>query len=339
LAGISAIPPFGALLLVGLYRFRSTYFDLYYADRYFFLLFIPIALLAGAVAASISLSGWPRVARIALMLALACGLTGEIALHRRAMLRRISVEGYAVHGRRYATLELLVRRLENAGSFEIPHNRLWFDAIYDRIDSAVLTNVISDGKGLRLGTHVDERRLNPLLDAWAREIGETVPFIRVVDGNLVNTQFPTTVDFSKVPGDALITGFYGWEKPSRWMSARGELYVRLASPDLELRLAAPVSDLRRKYPAWTSIPVRVTLVDIETDYAAPLGVIQITEDGIHDYHLPTSPMISHGSVGLIVEIRLECDRAWKPSDVYGTADTREHTVQVFSAGPGFSSSR
>ncbi len=336
-AALTAIPPIGVLFLIGLFRFRLTFLELYELDRYFFPLLIPIALLFGAITASISLDGWPRLARITFALALGAGVACEIGLHRRAMLRLVPFEVYAVHGRGFAALERLVHCLESAGPIEIPHDRLLYAGMCDRVDSAVLTNVLSDGKRLRLGgAHVDEKRLNPLLDDWAREIGESVPFVRVIDGRLINTHFPTTVDFSKESFDTSILGFQGWEKPFRWMGRRGELFVMLGSSDLTLSLAAPLSDLRRTHPAWTSIPVHVSLVDTETGFAAPLGVIEIKEDGVHDYRLPTSPMTSHGGIGLIVQITFDCDHVWKPSEVYGTADRNDRTIQVFSAGTGFS---
>jgi hypothetical protein len=336
-AVFSTIPPLCVLFLIGFFRVGWTYLEIYELDRYFFPLLIPIALLSGAIAASTSLADWPRFARITFALALTACVTAEIGLHRRAMLRLVPFEVYAAHGRCFAALDRLVHRLESAGPIEIPHDRLWCAGLSDRVDSAVLTNVLSDGKRLRLGgAHVDEQRLNPLFDEWAREIGEAVPFVRVIDGRLINTHYPTTVDFSKEPSDGSIIGFRDWERPFRWMGRRGELFVMLASSDLELRLAAPVSDLRRAHPAWTSIPVHVSLVDTETGFVAPLGVIEITEDGVHDYRLPTSPMTSHGGIGLIVQITLDCDRVWKPSEVYGTADRNDRTIQVFSAGTRFS---
>jgi len=336
-AALSLIPPFGVLVLIGLIRFQVTYLEIYDTDRYFFPLLIPIALLSGAIAASISFADWPRGARIAFALALVTAGASEIALHRRAMLRLIPVGIYVVNGHRYATLEQLVHRLDKAGPIEIPDNTILFPGMYDHIATSVLTNVLSDGKRLRLGsTHVDERRLNPLLDAWAREIGEPVPFLHVVDGRLVNEHIPTIIDFSKGSFDDWVSGLRDWEKPYRWLPRRGNMTTMLATSDLELRLAAPLSDLRRTHPAWTSIPVHVTLVDEETGVAAPLGVIDITEDGVHDYRLPVTPA-SRSLIGRFVVIVLDCDHVWKPSEVYGTSDTRDRTVQVYSAGTRFPS--
>lgn len=119
------------------------------------------------------------------------------------------------------------------------------------------------------------------------------------------------------------------------MRRRGNMITMLAPSDLEIRLAAPVSDLRRRYPAWTSMPVHVTLVDEDTGYAAPLGIIDITEDGVHDYRVATAD--TRDLIGRFVVIILDCDHVWKPSEVYGTADTRDRTVQVFSAGTRFPS--
>jgi hypothetical protein len=337
-ATLCAIPPVGAISLIGLFRSQMTYLETYDADRYFYPLLIPIALLAGAVAASISLAGCSRGTRIAFALALVAVGTGEIAIHQRAMLRWIPVGAYVAHGHRFATLDRLVRRLESAGPMEIPDDRIWFPGMYQRIETAVLTNILSDGHRLHIGsTHIDPGRLNPLLDAWAIEQGEAVPFVRVIDGNLVNTRLPTIVDFSKAPCDDLVLGFLEWEKPFRWMGARSNLTAMVATSDLELRLAAPLSDLRRRYPAWTSMPVHVTLVDGESGYTADLGVINITEDGVHDYRLPVTSLTSHAGIGGFATIVLQCDHVWKPSEIYGTADRRERSVQVFSAGTRFSS--
>ncbi|MEA2235815.1 MAG: hypothetical protein QOC81_539 [Thermoanaerobaculia bacterium] len=337
-ATLTAVPALAVLLLIGLFRYRMSYAEFYDTDRYFYPLLIPISLLAGAVAASISLSGWTRVSRVILTLALIAGLCGEAALQWRAMLRLLPVHTFDRHARRFASLEKLVHRLEAAGPLEIPNNRVWFDELDTPIDAAVMTNILSDGKRLRLAQGaVDSRRLDPLFDAWANEIGERLPFVRIVDGVMINRHIPTTIDFRAAPfDDWIIEGFYEWEKPSRWMNKRGALIAMLAPSDLDLLIAAPVSDLRRKHPEWTSLPVRVSLRDGEGGFKVLVGVANIAEDGIHRYRFPTKAMRARIGAGNMVMILLECDHAWTPSEIYGTSDVRERTVQVYSAGTSFS---
>jgi hypothetical protein len=335
-AALSAIPTLGVMLLIGLFRFHQSYYELIDADRYFYPLFVPLALLAGAVASSISLVDWPRVARFVFILCLIAGVCSEFALHRRAMLRRFPAAIYARYGRRMATLRLLVRRLEAAGPLALPKNIIWFDEADRAIDTAVLTNLLSDGKRLRVGDNIDSLRLNPLLDAWARDVGERVPYVRVVDGTLVNTHIATTVDFRSASFDPWISGFLEWQNPFRWMNRRGELLAMLGTSDLELRIAAPMSDLRRIHPDWTSMPVRVSLRDEESGDTIFLGVANITADGVQQFRFSTKAMLARFGAGRVSATILECGRAWTPSEVYGTRDTRERTVQVYSAGTHFS---
>lgn len=338
-AALSAIPTLGVLLLIGLFRFHSSYFELIDADRYFYPMFVPLALLAGAIASSVSLSGWPRVPRLVFIVALIASVVSEFALHRRAMLYRFPAAMYARYGRRMATLRLLVHRLEAAGPLELPKKLVWFDEADRAIDTAVMTNLLSDGKRLRIGDNIDSRRLNPLLDAWARDVGERVPYIRLIDGSLVNFHIATTVDFHAAPFDPWVSGFLDWENPFRWMKERGELLAVLGSSELDLRLAAPISDLRRVHPDWTSMPVRVSLRDEESGDTIFLGVANVTADGLQQFRFSTAALRARFGSGRVSATILECDRTWTPSEIYGTRDTRERTVQVYSAGTQFSDSQ
>ncbi|MEA2162310.1 MAG: hypothetical protein QOK37_437 [Thermoanaerobaculia bacterium] len=335
-AALTAVPTIILLLLIGLYRFNVSYYHFIEADRYFYPLLIPLALLAGAVASSISLSSWPRVTRIVFVCALISGIGSEFTMHRQAMLHRFPAALYARYGRRMATLRLLVHRLEAAAPLELPKNIVWFDEWDRTIDPTVLTNLLSDGKRLRVGDHADGNRLNPLLDAWAQEIGEKVPYVRVPDGSLVNTHIPMTIDFGAAPFDLWVTGFLEWENPFRWMGRRGELFATLGTSDLDLRLAAPLSDLRRIHPDWSSMPVRVSLRDEESQATIFLGVANITEDGVQQFRFSTKALRARFGSGRISNTILDCERVWTPAEIYGTRDTRERTVQVYSGGTHFS---
>jgi hypothetical protein len=335
-AALSTIPAFGVLLLIGLFRFHSEYYQLIEEDRYFYPMFVPVALLAGAIASSISFAGWSRIARFAVTLGLIAGVCSEFVLHRRAMLHRFPAAIYARYGRHMASIRLLVHRLEVAGGIEIPRNLVWFDEVDRGIDTAVLTHLLSDGKRLRLGNHVDAVRLNALLDAWAQEIGEKVPYVRLIAGSLVNLHLFTETDFGTSSYSNWVSGFLEWEKPFRWMMKRGELVAMLATSDVDVRLAAPMSDLRRVHPDWMSIPVRVSIRDEETGFTVFLGIANITADGVQQYRFPNRELLTRFGPGRITSIVLECDRAWTPFEVYGARDRRERTVQVYSGGTRFS---
>ena len=299
LAALSTIPALGVFVLVGLGRWNISYAEIYYADRYHFPLLISIALLVGAIAATI------RV-RASVAVVLAVVIVAEVAQHRQAMVQRIPTEDYTMQGRRFAALDRLVRRLEAASPIAIPDDLLWFGDLHSHLDAAVITHVFSNGQRIRLGGPIDEPRLNAVLDAWARELGEPVPYVRVVGGRFVNTRFASRIDFAVAPFDALVVrGFGRWEPPLRWMTARAELLLMMAPADLELRLGAPE-------PAR----VRVTLFDdAYGGSTTALGVIDVAP-GIRDYRLPTAPIGRRVGLGRLVRIILESDRP----------------VQVFSVG-------
>ena len=141
----------GFLALVGIARWNYPYEELFDADRYFFPLLIPAALLGGAAAASVRerFSGNRRLLGALLALALA-GLGLETLLHRRAMLSRVSWDVYATHARRLDSLTRLAAMLSDAARalppdappLEVPDTDLFFPEIHNgRISTRFLLTI------------------------------------------------------------------------------------------------------------------------------------------------------------------------------------------------------
>ncbi|HEX7809642.1 MAG TPA: hypothetical protein VF608_12975, partial [Thermoanaerobaculia bacterium] len=145
----------GVLTLIGLGRWNFSWQALYDTDRYFFPLMIPLSLLAGAIASSISFDGWPRLARALLLTCIAIAVAGELALQRRAMLAPIPRVVYAKHEARFASLQRLMTMLDAAGPIDIPRQTLWIADLHNgKLRTEILTAIIC-GNGrcprIRLG--------------------------------------------------------------------------------------------------------------------------------------------------------------------------------------------
>lgn len=267
-AALSAIGPIGVVLLVGLGRWRWTYWELYDADRYFFPLLIPIALLAGSIAASISIRS--KLVFAALMIFLA----GELALHRWAMLARIPFDVYGQHAAVFEKLTRVVGALDRE-ALTIPNNSLYFAEVHNgRIGAAVLTHIISNGS-LRLGgPRVDETtatRINAVL-------AQHDPDLRVIDGRLVNTQFVTTASALQC-GDSVV--------------------LMVNSHDLTLRLAGV---------AHATLPLRITATDLQRNATIPLGAVDVSGADERTYSLTARPYTTKFGHGRRTRLTFECDR-------------------------------
>jgi hypothetical protein len=270
----------GVLTLIGLGRWNFSWQTLYDTDRYFFPLMIPLSLLAGAIAGSISFDGWPRLARALVLTCVAIAVFGELALQRRAMLAPIPRPVYAKHDARFASLQRLMNLLNDAGPIDIPRQTLWFADLHNgKLRTEILTAIIC-GNGrcprVRLGGETVDAataaRLNPILDRWAHESGERVPFIRVVDGRLLNTRVQWHIDSVNKP-------------------------LTIASQKLEVVMAAPVAQT-----------VHAKLVDIQSGLTFPLESVTITHQGPQTHVFSTRPMYSVVGEGRPARLILECER-------------------------------
>jgi hypothetical protein len=348
---LSAAGPVGVIGLVGLRRWSFAYGELYDADRYFFTLLIPAALLVGFAADRLRAitEGWtrPRRAGFALLLAGACA--AELLAHRSALLRRFPREVFDAHERRFSQLQLLAERLSDAGSrlppghppIHFPDSAIWFPDVHNgRLSTRLLLAVVNRHPlpGLQLGgptvSPEDARLLKPVLETWARDIRESLPYLSIESGSLVNARESATANFRDRASDQrVVSGFYPWEGSSRWMGPRGELQLVMTSPRLVLLLESPMTAIRRLHPDWKSIDVRVTLVDEATGQLFPAGVVRVSEDGLQTYRLEVADLPRRLGNGRRVHLVLESERSWRPLEVLpGSQDSRELTVQVFQAG-------
>ncbi|HEV7765423.1 MAG TPA: hypothetical protein VGQ76_10505 [Thermoanaerobaculia bacterium] len=267
-AALSAIGPIGVLLLVGLGRWRSTYWELYDADRYFFPLLIPIALLAGAIASSISIRNKFIFAAVIVFLA------GELALHRWAMLARIPFDVYGQHAARFEKLSRVVDALDRE-ALTIPNNSLYFAEVHNgRIGAAVLTHILSDGSLRPGGPRVDDATAARINVVFAKHD----PDLRVIDGRLVNTKFVTTANALQC-GESVI--------------------LMISSDDLTLRLAGV---------AHETLPLGITATDIQRSVTIPLGTVDVSGEDERTDTLSARPYTTKFGHGRRTRLTLECDR-------------------------------
>ncbi|HWM90333.1 MAG TPA: hypothetical protein VN493_06160 [Thermoanaerobaculia bacterium] len=344
IAALLAIGPLGVVGLVGLGRWRTSYWELYDADRYFFTLLVPVSLLAGAVAFSVAghLKGWPRRYRAALLLLVVAGLGSELLLHRRALLRRIPFDVYQAHETRFEQLGRLAELLEAAardlppGSppLEVPDTSLWFPDVHNgHVTTRVLLHVLGRGPGARLRLAKDRvgerdaRILNPVLDAWAREIGAPLPYLAIRDGRLEDASTTPLADFRQGPQPEVVaSGFHDWEPGGyRWMSGRGELRLTLAARRMIFILAT--------VPEALPLNIQVTAVDDVSGIPVPVGMIEVKQAPANLYVLDAVPFLTRFGNGRRVRLVLESDRTWQPSALLpGSFDPRDLSVQVVTAG-------
>lgn len=351
IAALSAVGPIGFVALAGLRRSTYVYEELYDADRYFFGLLIPASLLAGFVIDRIRVVSvdWSRVRRVGLVSVLAGFVAAEFFAHRFALVRRFPRAIFDMHEKRFSQLGVLATLLNDAAlrlppghpSLHFPDSSFWFPDVHNgRLSARLLLAVVDRNRPLRLelggpsvGTE-DARLLNPVLAAWAHDIGEQPPYLTIESGSLVNARERGMADFRRHDSaQSVVSGFYAWEGSSRWMERRGELRLVMTSPRLSFALAAPMNAIRLVHPDWKSLDVRVTIVDEATGFTSAAGVLRVVEEGLLPYSLVSGELPARLGNARIVHLVLECDQTWRPIEVLpGSPDRRELTVQVFQAG-------
>jgi hypothetical protein len=280
---------------------------------------------------------------------MAASFGAELLAHRSALLRQFPRDVFDAHQRRFSQLEHLARRLNNAvvslppghAPLHFPDSGIWFPDVHNGTISARLILFGIDRSRprlLQLGassvSSEDEQLLNPILDGWARDCGEAIPYVSIQNGVLVNERERTTADFRAQASDnVVITGFYSWESFGRWMMRRGELQLVMGSSRLSLLLAAPMSALRKSHPDWQTLDIRVTLLDENTASTFPLGTIRIKDDGVHEYQIDASVFTKRLGNARRVRLVMDSREVWRPAEIFpGSRDERELTVQVFRVG-------
>jgi hypothetical protein len=351
IAALSAVGPIGFVALAGLRRWTFVYEELYDADRYFFGLLIPASLLVGFIVDRIRVISvdWSRARRAGLTFVLVGVVASEFFAHRFALALRFPRAVFDTHERRFSQLGLLATRLNEAAlrlppghpPLHFPDSSFWFPDVHNgRLSARLLLSVVDRDRPPRLelgGSSVgpeDARLLNPVLEAWARDIGEQLPYLTIESGVLVNARERGMADFRRHDSaQSIVSGFYPWEGSSRWIGRRGELRLVMTSPRLTFLLAAPMKAIRLVHPDWKSLDVRVTLVDEATGFTSTAGVLHVVEDGLLPYQLVSGELPARLGNARIVHLVLECDQTWRPIEVLpGSPDRRELTVQVFQAG-------
>jgi len=354
-AAAAASGPLAILLLVGLGRAATSYVELYDADRYFFTLLLPISLLAAGVTAGLRAvaGGWPPGRRRALAATLAAAVAAEAVLHFDALQQRVTFPEFARHERRFAQLTQLddalaraVRRLPpGQAPPRFPESDLHYPDVHNGRISAALV-LLGVGRG-RTGVELvhgpvgerDARLLNPVLAAWARSVGEPLPYLSIAGGHLVDAHVHGMVDFRGDPGETMVvSGFYPWEGTARWMGERGVLRLTAGERhQLTLILGAPAPQIARRYPERPPIRVRVSLTDEITGGTVPIGTITVGPGEAEAVHVVdcTAFFNAFGN-GRLVQLVLDAGPSWRPADVLpNTTDSRLLTVRVTAAGfPG-----
>lgn len=350
-AAISGIGPLGVVLLVGIGRFRVTVEDLYFSDRYFFTLLIPVSLLAGVLADGIRafLQKQERAPRLALQACLVVFLAAELLLHRWAVTRRVPFFVYEQHETRFRQLALLAQRLAETTSrlpasertIAFPDASIAYDDVHNgHLSTRVLLFAVRRPPAPRLvlgGRRVTDRDqafLNPILSRWATEIGETnSPPLTIEAGLLVNKRAPACADFRVAAYEqAAGTGLFPWEGGYRWMGAQGELRLVSTSPRVLLELSTPWSAVHARYPDWPALTLKAALADPLSGREVELGTIEISTDAKTQV-LAVPPSVASETAGQVVSLVLRSDRTWRPADVLsGSADGRALSVQIQRAG-------
>lgn len=276
----------GVLVLIGLGRFQTSFETFYVTDRYYFPLLIPIALLAGAIASSLSFADWPRTARVALAGCLVIAIIGAVAIQRRAMLSSVPWAAFDTHDARFRSLQRLMAMLDANGPLALPRSQeLWFPDLHNgRIRNEALTTVICPRcRNVTLGQEpidaATAARVNVTLDRWAAQSGERVPFVRVVDGHLENTHMIWRIS------------------EPRWIGKQDAITMHLSYEPVTLTLAAP-----------HGATVRAFLVDVGTGLRWPAGSATVTPT---PRPFPFSSAGPRGQVGSgrLTRIELACDGA------------------------------
>jgi hypothetical protein len=346
-AALATLPAgLGFLALVGIARWSYPYEELFDADRYFFPLLFPAALFAGTAAAALRerFRADRRIWRALLGLALvAFGF--ETLLQRRAMLYRVSWDVYAAHGRRFATLTRLAGMLADAARalppdappLAVPDTNFFFPDVHNgRISTRFLLTISNRRPTPRLvlargpvGPR-DASLLNGVFDAWAREIGAE-PWFAVEDGEIRDLHRPGAVDFVISAQEAdVLSGFYAWRQPTRWMGRRGVVRLVLSAPKLRVEFACPVAFLAAARPPAAVPVLDVVLEDVEGREPVPLGAIRPEGSAWRAYDLAVPGDVWARRRGTPVRVVLASRSTWRPADVLpGSDDGRELSVEVF----------
>ena len=142
----------------------------------------------------------------------------------------------------------------------------------------------------------DATILNGVFEEWAVEIG-VPPWFAVENGEVRDLHRPDVVDFVISAQEAdVVSGFYAWVQPTRWMGRRGIVRAVLSGPKLRVEFACPVDALAAARP-----PVSVPVLDVALENAdggetVPLGAIRPDGSAWRAYDLAVPGTSGPGAV-------------------------------------------
>ncbi|MGZ5429679.1 MAG: hypothetical protein ACXWFS_11780, partial [Thermoanaerobaculia bacterium] len=229
----------------------------------------------------------------------------------------------------------------DAPRLEVPDTNLFFPDIHNgRISTRFLLTISNRRPTSRLvlartaavGPR-DAAVLNGVFDAWAREIG-AVPWFSVEHGEIRDLHRPDVVDFVISAQEAdVVSGFYAWAQPTRWMGRRGVVRAVLSGPKIRVEFACPVDALGAARP-----PVAVPVLDValecgEGEELVPLGTIRPEGSAWRSYDLAVPDDVLARRRGAPVRVVLTSSSTWRPAEVLpGSRDARDVSVEVFRIG-------
>jgi hypothetical protein len=190
------------------------------------------------------------------------------------MLARIP---FGVYTRHRAWFTRLVRVTDVLRGETIPNNRLWFAGLHNgNISAPILTHIIGDGS-LHLGStaRIDDAAAAARMNAKLAAVDAT---IRIVDGQLVNTEFVNRV---------------------RDVMAPGSFELMITPSDLTLELSVPSN---------ASTKMNVIATDVEMKESIALGAIEVAGSAVRAYSISLQPFMQHFGSGRRTRFTLECDQ-------------------------------
>ncbi len=342
-AALATLPAgLGFLALVAVARWNVPYEELFDSDRYFFPLAISAALGGAVLVASLRarLAGDAPRRRALALLGLAA-FAASLFLQRTAMLNRVSWAVYAEHGAVLARVERLAARLSDAARalpadappLRVPDAGLAFPEVHNGfLTTRFLLTVANRRPTPRLVladgpvSSRDAALLDRVFVAWARDEGEA-PRFAVEAGAIRDLRRPGTVDFLTSAGEPdVVSGFFGWERPGRWMSARGVLRTMLTGRTLRLTFDCPADALAA---AGAPLPSLAAAVEGEGGTRVELGATTTAGSGWRTRTLAVPADAFERLRGAPVRVVLDAAPTWRPADVLrGSRDDRALSVRL-----------
>jgi hypothetical protein len=292
-------------MLVGMaradYPFKFGPGSLYTSDRYYYVFLAPMVALCALLAASLRRPRWAGWATPVVVIAMLFGsrahyladvpraslaATGQALAEGRRLVE--AIRAYPVRPLVLTDASIPLDGARNSAM------TLAF-AIYSEYPHGISGVRLTDGSLDAQQAAIESSLLRP----WTRAPSSRIDF---KDGSYQ---------------EDLNSGFSWWDRPYRWMTARGELHLIAAPGDLAITAYAPVDQLHR------AIHVSVSVNGQEA------GSFKVATTGLRDYRIPM-PALPTGSVATIT---LTSDLVWHARDIFpDNLDDRDLSIAVSAIG-------